>query len=301
MKAASLAIISMLLITAAPAQELKLAGVDYFSYAKAHLKDDPASRDISFQEIAVYANFPKQLKNKKTIIINGLRYAWVQPTMYTADGANKNSVTFHTISYNLRLIQRLKNNWTAGLVLTPTLASDFKSPLSGDDFVMQGSFTLIKRLNEKTQLGGGLAYNTTLGIPVPLPIAILFYNNKRHRLNAYLPSMVDYTYALDGQKKWKAGFRLGINGAYFNHSGNSTIAGQKAADKINYSRANLGPTFSYRAGKYLQLEAFGGLSGMRRYRYKDMNGEETKFDSRSGGFFNIGITLLPPEKPKTKL
>lgn len=300
MKTIIMSIICMLFISVTSAQEFRLAGIDYFSYAKAPLKNAPASGDISFREIAAFANFPTLLKNQKTILINGFRYTWVQPTLSAANSTNHNTTNFHSFCYSLRLIHTLKNNWTAGLALMPTLAGDFKSPPGTSDFVMQGAITFIKKTNENTHIGTGLTYTTTLGIPVPLPMVILLYNNNRHRINIYLPSIADYTYALDEAKRWKAGFRIALNGAQFNYSNNAAIPGEPAADKINYSRANTGPTVSYKPGKYLQIEAFGGINAMRRYRYEDVNGNSNKFDSKASGFFNFGITLTPPENPKFK-
>lgn len=287
----------VLCIQVVSAQEIKLAGIDYFNYGKAPLKSDgPAEGNISFQEFTVYANYVKRLKNNKTIMINGVRYGWVQPTLQAPDATVSNAVHFHSIIYNLRLIHSLKNNWTAGLVLTPTLASDFKSALSGDDFVMQGAVTLTKKLKEKTYIGAGLAYTTSLGVPVPLPVFIYLHHTGRHSFHIFLPSVASYNYTIDRSKKLKAGLRFGINGAYFNYSGTDAIAGQHAADKINYSRGNFGPTISYKITSFLQLEGFGGISTMRHYRYQDVSGNEIKFDSQASSFFNIGITLVPPER-----
>jgi hypothetical protein len=51
---------------------------------------------------------------------------------------------------------------------------------------------------------------------------------------------------------------------------------------------------NYRIGKNFQMEAFGGICTLRKYRFEDVKGNDIKFDARSSGFFNIGFSMVLP-------
>jgi len=277
------------------AQDIKLAGVEYFNYPKAAVKDVSGNGEISFQEFGAYVNFPKALKNNKTVIVNGLNYGLVSATLLDNDAAVDYERTFHRISYDFMVIHRLQNDWTVTGRLAPTLASDFKESLSWDDYIMQGSLIAVKRLNPHTSIGGGLVYTTNLGTPLPLPGFQMRYNKDRHHLLIFLPAVIDYGYQLDAANKWKIGFRTGLNGANFNVSAEQDNIGMEM-DRLKYFRANLGPVINYKITKMIQIEAFGGLSALRNYRFEDKQDNEYKYDSEVSGFFNIGIAIVPSRK-----
>ncbi|WP_130857965.1 DUF6268 family outer membrane beta-barrel protein [Olivibacter jilunii] len=287
----------MILITSSDlmAQDLKLAGVEYFSYPKAGIKDADGNTKIGFREFGAYVNFPKVLKNNKTIIVNGLSYGFVEANLFDADSGNDFERDFHRISYNFIAIHQLQNNWTLTARLSPTLASDFKESLSWDDYIMQGSLMAVKRLNPYTSIGGGFVYTTNLGTPLPLPGFQMRYEKGRQHLLIFLPAVIDYGYQLDAANKWKIGLRTGLNGANFNVSTSDNYIGSEP-DRLKYFRANVGPVVNYKITNVIQLEAFGGLSAMRKYRFEDHQGNESKYDSERSSFINIGIAIVPSRK-----
>ena len=60
------------------AQDFKLAGIQYNNYQKSEIKNDSGNQEISFQEFGAFVNFPKKLKNDKTVLVNGFGCGFVE-------------------------------------------------------------------------------------------------------------------------------------------------------------------------------------------------------------------------------
>lgn len=284
-----------LLASKAWAQDLRLAGVEYFTYPAVQVKDATDNRQASFQEFGVYMNFPYRLKNKKTILVNGFQYGQVQATSHNTDLGSKTTSHFHRITYNFTMIHQWNERWTVIGRLSPNLASDFKEKLNGSDFIMQGSVIISKKYNNQLTAGAGLVYSTRLGKPMLLPGLQLRYKKDRQTLNVFIPAFIDYAYRADDKGRLNIGGRVALNGANFNISAGNLTTGDEM-DRLNYSRANIGPVANYQLTRMLQVEVFGGLSTARRYQFEDIHDNRYKYNSKSGGFFNIGLAITPPKK-----
>jgi hypothetical protein len=276
------------------AQDTRLAGIEYFSYAKAPVKDGGGNFQSSFQEFGAFAAYPVQSKNKKTKVVNGIQYALVDASVSNNATSAINSRQFHSITYSLTIVQQLSGSWRLAASLMPTLASDFKSGLSSNDFSMQGSLLVINKLNSYTSIGGGVIYSTKLGQPTPLPAFIFRYFKDHHDLNLLLPTFANYTYQVGRKDKFDIGVRADLNGADFHVSGNNLVS---AVDvyKLSYSRINLGPVASYKITRVIKLEARGGISTARKYQFLDTDGNKYSFNTNNVAFFNIGLVIVPLE------
>lgn len=281
------------------AQDLKLAGIEYLSYPKVKFKDDASGNQAAFNEAGAFISFPKLLQDKKTILVNGIQYGMVQTSIYNDALSSKNEMTFHKVSYSFTYIRRFNEKWTFIGRLSPTLASDFEDKLSWHDFILQGNAMITKKFNENVVGGAGLIYTMRFGKPLLFPSIQYQYKKDSHALNIYLPIFVNYTYQTGPENKVGLGFRATVNGANFNAS-SKNFSSDTEMDRFNYARANIGPFVNYQLTKTLLIEASGGLSTMRMYQFEDLEGSKHKYDSESGGFFNIGIVLLPP-RPKKQL
>lgn len=280
-------------------QDFPLAGTEYYHYSPVDFEDSPANTELSFEEFAFYINLPKMLKeDTSAIMVNGLVYAQVQAKSFDGLSQEYNVKDYHKITYRFTYIWKLENDWSAVFSISPTLASDLEQELSSDDFFIQASTTLTKEVSKDFSVGFGIAYTSTLGVPLPLPVSIVRYKDHRHHFQSLLPQMVGYHYDLKPDESLKIGFKGELNGALFN-TNFSNPAFDFTVDNVNYSRANVGATISYRFLKFIKVEAFGGFSTFRRYRFNDEGGNDYEFNSKSNAFFNIGIALVPPT-PKKK-
>jgi hypothetical protein len=281
------------------AQNFQLAGIGYSSFAKTRIKDSPTNQEVKFQEFSFFAKLPIKFKNQKTVLMNNLRYGLVQPTTYNSPlfVATENKKNLHSVALSMTLIQKLCEKWSLIAALTPTLASDFKEKLSGDDLLFQGTLLASAKLNDKWSLGGGLIYTTQLGDPRFLPAIQLRYLHNRHFINVLLPSFVNYLYKVDSKDKLHLGFRLATNGGNFNvNNQDYTKVIPNSINKILLSRVNMGTVVNVQLTKTILLEAFGGISAARKYKLENALKQFYDYASENGSFFNLGIILTPASK-----
>jgi Domain of unknown function (DUF6268) len=281
------------------AQKFQLTGIGYSNYANAKIKNSPTNQAIEFQEFSFFAKLPIKFKNPKTVLLNTLRYGFVQPNIHNSPlfVAAEKKKNLHNVSLSMMLIQNLGKNWSLIAELTPTLASDFEDKLSGDDVLLQSALLASKKLNDKWSLGGGLVYTTQLGDPRFLPALQLRYLHKKHFVNVLLPSFANYLYTLDNAKKWHLGFRLTTNGGNFNVNNQGfTQVIPNSINKLIHSRVNMGAVINIQLTKTILLEANGGISAARKYKFKDTSKRFYTYNSENGGFFNVGLILTPPPK-----
>jgi Domain of unknown function (DUF6268) len=301
MQASKKHLLFVLLLTANGlfAQKIQLAGLGYSNYANAKIKNSPTNQAIEFQEFSFFAKLPIKFKNLKTVLLNTLTYSFVQPTIHNSplfiDVEKQKNL--HNASLSVMLIQSMGKNWSLIAGLTPTLASDFENKLSGDDVLLQSVLLASKKLNDKWTLGGGLVYTTQLGDPRFLPAVQLRYLHKKHFANVLLPSFANYLYTVDNAEKWHLGFRLATNGGNFNINNQGfTQVIPNSINKLIHSRVNMGAVVNVQLTKTILLEVHGGISAVRKYKFKDTSKRIYAYNSENGGFFNIGIILTPPSK-----
>ncbi|GAA3509945.1 hypothetical protein GCM10022393_23630 [Aquimarina addita] len=265
-------------------QDFELAGIKYLNY--------PAidSNDFSIQEFGAFINIPTKLKNDKTILINGLFYGQVRIN----DLKNHISIidqelVLHSISYRFMLLHKFNKKWAFIGVLEPTLASDFESSLSSDDLVLQSMAIASKTINTKLNVGAGLLYSTRFGQPMVIPVMPIKFNSNKHRINALLPTRVLYAY--EATHNFDIGIKAAVNGANFNLTGFSNQIDD--VNKVNYTRANIGPVIYYKPKKKITLELTGGISTNRRYNLVQENEDVIETTLPTQAFFNLGLVIKP--------
>lgn len=270
-------------------QDFELAGIRYINYPRSRVNNQ-ANSEFAVQELGAFFNIPMVFKNKKTALVNGLGYASVNVNFQTTTMLTlPPSTRLQALTYRLMLLHQTKTKWWLAGIFEPTLASDFKSALSGDDLVVQSMVLAIKQLNKNFHLGAGLAYTTRFGKPMVVPLLPIKFKSGRHRINATLPVKLLYAYTPF------AGFDIGlkavVNGASFNVTGYSTA--NVEINKINYTRANLGPVVYYRPRKFVTIEIAGGLNTNRNLQIVDVYNRNFSNTTSTEGFLNVGLVIKP--------
>jgi hypothetical protein len=270
-------------------QDFELAGVRYINYPRSRVNNQ-ANSEFAVQEAGAFFNIPVVFKDKKTVLVNGLSYAAVNVNFQATTMPNvPPSTTLQALTYRLMLLHQTKTNWSLAGVFEPTLASDFKSTLSRDDLVVQSMVLAIKQLNKNFHLGAGLAYTTRFGNPMVVPLLPIRFKSGRHRINAMLPIRLLYAYEL--YAGLDIGLKAVVNGASFNVTGYSTT--NVEINKINYTRANLGPVIYYRPRKFVTIEITGGLNTNRNLQIVDVYNRSLNNTTSTEGFINIGLVIKP--------
>lgn len=284
----------LLFTTNAYSQDFKLAGLHYANYPKSEINNGSGGEKTSFNEFGFFVNVPKTFKNDSTILINGLGYASVNATMYNFSGlpSNEEDKKLQTFYYQVSLLHKWNDKWSFVASLKPTIASDFEQSLSIDDFVLQASVLVSKKMNDKMKLGVGVLNSTRWGSPLVLPALSFHYKHKKHQLNALLPVNLKYTYSFLPKNNLILGMKYARNGADFNVYSSTTAN----VNKINYSRANIGFLATYKPRKFMRFELHTGISTGRTYNLIDDNLNVTDFSSKAEPFVTIGFSIVLPQK-----
>ena len=279
-------IIALITCMNSNAQDFELAGIRYLNYPTTKANNADSSK-FSIQEFGGFFNIPSILnKDSTSIIINGLGYGQVK---IKSPALNEGNINLHAINYRFSWIHKFNRQWTFIGVLEPTLASDFKSKLSSDDFVIQSMAMVTKRINTKFLIGGGLAYTTRFGYPLVMPVVPIKYKSKKHRINALLPIKIIYAYQVN--PKVDIGLKAVVNGANFNITGYSNDLTE--INKVNYTRGNIGPVIYYKPKKIFTIEISGGISTNRTFRLVDIEDNTYYNTASTEAFFNIGLVIKP--------
>ena len=152
-KTALIIIVQLCFFTSINAQEnFKLAGFGSVFYPQAEIKDNAQNSSIAIIEHAAFINIPFVLKNKKTIIINGLGYSWLEINGENTPTIIDQGKQLHAIYYQMIIAHKINEKWSLIANLKPTLATDFEEKLSFDDFVLQGGILTTRRINKEFKL-----------------------------------------------------------------------------------------------------------------------------------------------------
>lgn len=271
-------------------QNFELAGIKYLNYPTISTANN---NEFSIQEFKGFFNIPTILKNNKTTLVNGLKYGQVRLNNQgnVLNNIEKN-IFLHTINYRFIFSHKFNAKYIFFGVIEPTLASDFKSTISKDDFVFQTTAMFIKIINSKLKIGGGLSYTSRFGKPLVIPVVSIMFKSNKHRIKTLLPSKFLYTYEV--KSNFDVGIKASINGGYFNITGYFNQIGD--INKINYSRTNIGSVIYYNPMKIITLELTGGISTNRKYHLVDVNDNTYENKSSTEAFFNFGIVIKPFKK-----
>ncbi|MEC8832463.1 MAG: DUF6268 family outer membrane beta-barrel protein [Bacteroidota bacterium] len=129
---------------------------------------------IKTQRYKALINVPIKLNEKKDYLITGLEYNRFDMG-YSADLPydKKEMIRFHIFDFNLGFLTKWNENWNFVTILTPRVASNLLDGVIGDDFFMNASAAFWKekpKADKPYRIVLGLTYNSTTGIPVPLPL-----------------------------------------------------------------------------------------------------------------------------------
>jgi len=169
------------------AQLTDLARLEYSFIPSSNSEDQ-------YTRLRALLNYPIKIKDKNYLVI-GAEYNRILLNLneeYPFD--NEDLSALNIIDFNLGYTFKTSEYWRIGLKINPRIASTLNSTVTMDDvFLNGGIFAINDRTNDDTakkpyRLVLGLTYNTTVGIPFPLPF-INYYRrlNKKWSFSAGVP------------------------------------------------------------------------------------------------------------------
>jgi len=265
-----------------------LASVTYTNYSNSKFESSAGNGKIRMEEVRASLQLAIKVKEKKTYILQKFDF-----TNFHTTGALNNSQTgfeesLNSFAYSVGLIQVLKNRWKIIAIATPTLASDFREPISSDDFIMQAYFNISKRATPYFEYGFGLVFTTRFGRELVLPVATGIYKKDDWSVFAVLPVQLGiYRHFTNS----KLGLSFTANGNFYNF--NSNLTPTVKLEKVSYSRLNLGPEYDLKIFKTLHLNLKAGVTLRNRLEPQDKSGSIVlNLSTNEKFFFSAGLNIM---------
>lgn len=279
------------------AQDFELIKIQSAYYMPQTVEKSSIDGQIGFYEWGAQIAIPHIFKkSKKTILIHSLAYSNLsvnaEAKLLPQMGESKSE--YHTISYNFGLVQTLNSNWLLVVNFIPTLASDIKENLSGDDLLYQANGLVIKTKNKKLMYGFGMSYTTRLGRQLFIPLGLMKYNTRKLDFNLVLPNKLDFMFKTP-KNILSFGLKAGLNGGVFNNTTDFQSV-SNVIDKVGYRRLVIGPAITLRLRNTININLIGGMALGRRLELVDINNDVIDRTPQAGPFFSVGLSFVPKNK-----
>ena len=273
-------------VNTANAQLTDLARVEY-SYIPKNNSED------SFDRFRFLLNYPIKMSEDAYLLIGG-EYSRI--TLNLEDSypfPTSNLRRLHILDFNLGYTFKMSENWRFGAKITPRLASTLRHKISGDDIFLNGGVYAIndrtkdKTANKPYRLVLGLTYNTTTGIPLPLPFVSYFRRvNEKWSYNLGVPK-TNVKYYINENNIIQT--FVGIDGYFANTQERFSIDG-KEADSVSLSLILAGIGYEYCFTNHLVWYAYTGYTLSMSNRLRDQNREDVfKLDNVNTFYLRTGI------------
>lgn len=273
-------------LTSLNAQLTDLARLEY-SFIPSSQSEDQYTR------LRALLNYPIKIKDKNYLII-GAEYNRILLNLKDDYPFNTSDLSaLNIIDLNLGYTFKTSEDWRVGLKINPRIASTLNGTITMDDIFLNGGVFFIKdRTSAKDikrpyRLIFGLTYNTTAGIPFPLPFVNYFRRvNKNWSFSAGIPkSNLKYYFNESSILQ----LFLGIDGYFANLQEPILINGQEA-NNISLSVVVGGLGYEYCFTDNLVAYLYSGytfrLNNILRNEDRD---EVFRLDQRNAFYLRTGI------------
>lgn len=251
---------------------------------------------IKTQRYKFLFNLPIKINAKKDYLITGMEYNRFD-IGYSQDFPFDKSelIRFHVVDMNLGLITKWNPSWNFVAILTPRMASNFTSGTITDDFFLNATAAFWKEqpdADKPFRIVLGLTYNSTTGIPVPLPL--INYYKKFHPKWSYTMGIPRSNFRHHFNEKHSLELALFLDGYFMNIQDNIALPYNQIASKISLTALVGTLGYQYNITKNMSLFLMAGRSFVQEGKLRnDKQGDvyllnnEANFYIRTG--FKIGI------------
>nr|WP_321237108.1 DUF6268 family outer membrane beta-barrel protein [uncultured Psychroserpens sp.] len=268
------------------AQLTDVARLEYSFIPKSNSEDQ-------YTRVRALVNFPIKTKEDCYLII-GAEYNRIILSLED-DYPFETSLleTINIIDLNIGYTFKTSENWRLGLKANPRVASTLIDKITFEDVFLNGG---VFAINDKTKdeslkrpyrLVLGLTYNTTTGIPFPLPFVSYYRRvNEKWSFSAGVPkSNMKYFFT---EKSMMQTF-VSLDG-YFANLQRPLIINDKQVDNISLSLAVAGIGYEYFFTKHLVAYAYTGYTFRLNNVLRDDNRDEVfKLDDVNAFYLRTGI------------
>lgn len=224
----------------------------------------PSSRsEDQYTRLRASFNYPIKTKKSNYLII-GAEYNRIILNLEEDYPFDNNLLNvLNIIDLNLGYTFKTNDIWRFGFKINPRIASTLNGKLTIDDVFLNGGIFAIKDRTEAKDISKpyrlvlGLTYNTTAGIPFPLPFVSYFRQiNTKWSFNAGVPKS-NLKYYFSKQSNLQAFAALD---GYFAHIQEGITVNGRQAENISLSVAVGGLGYEYSFTDHLVAYAYSGYT-----------------------------------------
>ena len=270
----------------AQAQLTDLARLEY-SFIPSTRSEDQYTR------LRALINYPIKIKDKDYLIVGG-EYNRIILDLEDNYPFNTNDLRrLHIIDFSLGYTFKCKNDWRLGLKFNPRIASTLTQSLTSDDMFLNGGVFAIKDKTESTDIKRpyrlilGLTYNTTAGVPFPLPFVSYYRRvNDKWSFSAGVPkSNLKYFFSESSMLQVFAG----LDG-YFANIQQPLMVNNEVVNNISLSVAIGGLGYEYCFTKHLVAYSYIGYTFRLNNVLRDKDRDEVyKLNDLNAFYLRTGI------------
>ncbi|WP_420601653.1 DUF6268 family outer membrane beta-barrel protein [Flagellimonas sp.] len=217
---------------------------------------------IKTQRYKLLFNLPIKLNEKKDYLIAGLEYNKLDvgySRNFPFDQSELNR--FHIADLNLGFITKWNENWNLVTIVTPRLASNFVNGAMTSDFFLNATATFWKEkpnADKPFRIVLGLSYNSTTGLPVPLPL--VSYYRRFHPKWSFTLGIPRSTFKHHISKKHTLEMALLLDGYFINVQNDIVLPDNQLGSKISLSALVGALGYQYNISKRMSLYILAGRS-----------------------------------------
>jgi Domain of unknown function (DUF6268) len=282
------------IIVMGSAKSQSINDVSYFNYSlfpKANFQQK--NGNVSLNKFELNISTPPIQMGKKFKLINSVYYKNNQ-LAYSSNFPERNLFprSLHDVRYNALMFLQIKKNWEMLGIFNAIIRSDFKQPLSSNDFFPTAIVGLIRSVkgNEKFKIGAGvIGITSDFQRNAVLPFLILLYESKKIKAELLYPrANIIYKYS----PNFEFGVFSMVEGA-ISHTSSFTVNNEKT----NYFRTFdwvVAPAVSHRIYKSIFAHLKVGYAPIRNIELLNSDFNPLKnqdYKLQSSLYIRAGISL----------
>ncbi|BAO74559.1 DUF6268 family outer membrane beta-barrel protein [Winogradskyella sp. PG-2] len=270
----------------AEAQLTDLARLEYSFIPNRNSEDN-------YTRLRASVNYPIKIKDKDYLIV-GAEYNRIILNLeddYQFDQNNLNRLNI--IDLNLGYTFKANENWRLGLKVNPRIASTLTSTITSDDIFLNGGIFAVKDRTDAKDIEKpyrfifGLTYNTTAGVPFPLPFVSYYRRvNDKWSFSVGVPkSNLKYFFNEHNMLQVFAG----LDG-YFANIQKPMLINERTVNNISLSIVLGGLGYEYCFTKHLVAYSYIGYTFRLNNVLRNENRDEVfKLNELNAFYFRSGI------------
>ncbi|WP_317236527.1 DUF6268 family outer membrane beta-barrel protein [Allomuricauda sp. F6463D] len=249
---------------------------------------------IKTQRYKALVNLPIKLNDKKDYLVVGTEYnRFDMGYSGNLPFDKKEMIRFHVIDFNIGYIKKWNDNWNLVTILTPRLASNLLDGVTRDDFFMNTSAVFWKeksKADKPFRLVLGLTYNSTTGIPVPLPL--IHYYRRFSPDWSFVIGVPKSNLKYHINKKHSLELALFLDGYFMNLQNNIELNNGLIASRISFSSLVGTLGYQYNFSKTVSFFALAGSTLVQEGKLRNRErGEVYLFNNDSNFYIRTGFKI----------